>query len=204
MDTITEEKMTNEVAAQEAAKNEQAVTYTLAQDDLLQFSLYCAKHEPELRKRIFLSQCFAPMLYMGVMLVIGYFQNRLVEGMLLGVAISVLWLIRSSRRTGVAMRRNVEALVKSGKADALLCEQTVKLTDGGIVWMQLGEETTLPYTAVREVVYDGALMYLTIATLAAVIIPETAFAGAEGKEAFKAAIKRRQAAVGENPAAAQE
>jgi hypothetical protein len=162
------------------------VEYDLTLDDHLGFQMHVAERSPTIRRLRLLWIVFCCVVFASGASVMVLADLLWAAALIGALCVGYLPFYRADcrRSTRGRMKRMLAERGDPGTGRAV-----VEIGPDGLRSELAGAEARYPWSAIKHIERSGGATYVFVSSVMAVIIPDRAFAGAQEREAFVAAIE---------------
>lgn len=167
------------------------IVYSLTEQDYLEFNLYHFKHSPSMRRSLNLQRYGIPLFILAFSFLIDKFDEiPLWAWLITSIIIALLWVIYYPKYFKNQIIKSVTKMVREGKNSNLLGRHALELSEYGLTEITENSETKTGWSGIAKFVYNTDYLYIYINSIAAHIIPTSAFESAMHKDEFVYIIEK--------------
>jgi hypothetical protein len=149
------------------------ITYRLIEEDYVKFNLFHVRNSPTSTKTLKVQRYLIPAIYLVISVLFLLILNppAPVLGILFLVT-GILWFVFYPKYYYGYIKRQVKKMMKEGKNEDLLGNQTIIFTEEGLHKTGFKGETKLLWSGIERLGEDDANLYLYNSAVSAIILPK--------------------------------
>ncbi|MCR1900119.1 YcxB family protein [Irregularibacter muris] len=175
------------------------ISYSLNEQDYIDFNLYHINHSDTLKKSLMIQRYVLPLIFF----IIPFVATRVTDIPLwywtsVSMVAIVVWMIFYPRYFKWEISKRLVKMLKEGKNDVMLGHRSLSLTSQGIIEHSVGSESKTSWDVVGNIYETKDYLFIYISSVSAYIVPIRIFESMEHKEKFLKEIDDYKAMEKEN------
>lgn len=163
--------------------------YSLTQEDYTAFNLYHYQNDKALGPQTSRIGIWIMAIVLVIMLYI--FKAPTMAALLVSAIVMIVWFVLAPKVYRLQVTRRLEKQIQQGTFTPLIGQRTLTLLDKGLTLTNPQQTREYDYSQILAIKKDDQRLYLYTGAESALIVPFSAFANEEQRQAFVKTLKEK-------------